>query len=82
MYMSRKAGQMAGRIGLKFCVDTHGWRGGGCYRLKNHNFIFFNFFSTGNAGPFSWCDYKLLVLFKTNQTIKIVAKNIKVLMSM
>jgi len=41
IYMLRKAGQTAGPIGLKFCVDT----------LK----IFFSskFFSTGSAGYFS-----------------------------
>ena len=36
------AGQTAGPIGLKFCVDTHGWRE--CYRLEKID-NFFNFFS-------------------------------------
>ena len=41
IYMLRKAGQTAGPIGLKFCVDTLN--------------IFFSskFFSTGSAGYFS-----------------------------
>ena len=40
------AGQTAGPIGLNFFVDTHGGD------LKNRD-IFSQFFSTGNAGPFS-----------------------------
>ena len=42
------AGQTAGPIGLNFFVDTHG----GVIDLKNRD-IFSQFFSTGNAGPFS-----------------------------
>ena len=57
------AGQTAGPIGLKFFVDTPGWPGGDigykknkkiCLKKKNvRKFFFPNFFSTGNAGPFS-----------------------------
>ena len=41
----RIAGQMAGPIGMKFYVDTHGWPGGVIGEKKN--------FFMGKAGPFS-----------------------------
>ena len=48
------AGQTAGPIGLKFFVDTHGWPGSDIgLKKKSPNICFSNFFSTGNAGPFS-----------------------------
>ena len=53
------ADQTAGPIGLKFFVDTHGWPGSFTGQKKlifspNTFYYFFsNFFSTGNAGPFS-----------------------------
>ena len=48
------AAQTAGPNGLTFYC-RHSWVARGCLRLKNDFFstVFFNFFSTGNAGPFS-----------------------------
>ena len=48
IYMLPLAGQTTGPIELKFFVDSPG-----CYRLRKNRYIFFNFFSTGNAGPSS-----------------------------
>ena len=41
IYVLSIAGQTAGTIELKFFVDTHGWRGGGCcYSLKEIEIFF------------------------------------------
>ena len=54
--MLRIAGPTAGRIGLKFFVDTHGWPGV-LYAKKNRNFEQFfknfslNFFPWVTPGP-------------------------------
>ena len=51
------AGQTAGPIGLKFFVDTHGWRRGECDSLKKIRSLFSKtknfkfFFPQATPGP-------------------------------
>ena len=44
LYVWRRAGQMAGPIGLKFFVGTHGWPGGDIDFKKIENIFFQIFF--------------------------------------
>ena len=57
--MLRIAGQTNGPIGLKFFVDTHGWWGGGCYRLKSNRNLKKNS-PRATPGPLASNKYKYL----------------------
>ena len=45
------AGQTAGPIELKFCVNNHGWPGGDIIGQKIRHFFFNNFFPQATPGP-------------------------------